>query len=57
MTFLITNYNLQLLFLVEADHYKKLILDGNERNIMPDENTFFDKYYNTCLIVKLTIIQ
>ena len=43
---------------MEADHYKKLILDGNEKNIMPDENIVFDKYYNnTCLIVILTIIQ
>ena len=43
---------------MEADNYKKLILDGNENNIMPDENILFDKYYNdTCLIVILTIIQ
>ena len=44
---------------MEADHYKKLILDGNEKNIIirPDENILFDKYYNnTCLIVILTII-
>ena len=31
ITFLITNDNLQLLFLMEADHYKKTILDGNEK--------------------------
>ena len=44
---------------MEADHYKKLILDGNEKKyIIPDENILFDKYYNnTCLIVILTIIQ
>ena len=43
---------------MEADHYEKLILDGNKKNIMPDENILFDKYYNnTCLIVILTIIQ
>ena len=43
---------------MEADHSKKLILDGNEKNIMPDENFLFDKYYNnTYLIVILTITQ
>ena len=42
---------------MEADHYKKLILDGNEKKYN-DENILFDKYYNnTCLIVILTIIQ
>ena len=30
---------------------------GMKKNIMPDENILFDKYYNnTCLIVVLTIL-
>ena len=43
---------------MKADHYKKLIWDGMKKNITPDENILFDKFYNnTCLIVILTIIQ
>ena len=43
---------------MEADHYKKTDIGGMKKNIMPDENILFDKYYNnTCHIVILTIIQ